>query len=322
MDRVFTNVLGDLLRAKKFQSQQGRRSAKYVLEWHDPVATPFPPDAARSTEVGQGAGAIRLRRGAARSPGLRPGFHPADTPKQLVDARQHGFVAGVRQTAKQQQQPIQVTYTGVVPIVYKAQRTLLHSLIDSIGWAFVMIAAVMMILLRTKRTQMLNVRGGMVSMIPNVFPVILVFGAIGHMSRWNVVVDIGTMMTASVAMGVAVDDTIHFLTWFRRGIREGLERHDAIRNAYCACGRGHDANHSHRRPGTVRVRAQHVHAHTAVRHHDADTAGRRTGRRPDHSAGLVGRPAGQVPVPSERAAAGRKKKGPAPGQPEPRQRVG
>ena len=69
-------------------------------------------------------------------------------------------------------------------------------------------------------------------MIPNVFPVILVFGAIGHMSRWGVVVDIGTMMTASVAMGVAVDDTIHFLTWFRRGIREGMDRLGAIKNAY------------------------------------------------------------------------------------------
>jgi hypothetical protein len=42
--------------------------------------------------------------------------------------------------------PIHVVYTGVVPIVYKAQRTLLTSLIDSIGWAFVMIALVMMVL--------------------------------------------------------------------------------------------------------------------------------------------------------------------------------
>ena len=50
-------------------------------------------------------------------------------------------------------------------------------------------------------------------MIPNVFPVILIFGAMGHL---GVLVDIGTMMTASVALGVAVDDTIHFLTWFRR----------------------------------------------------------------------------------------------------------
>ena len=40
------------------------------------------------------------------------------------------------------------------------------------------------------------------------------------------------MMTASVAMGVAVDDTIHFLTWFRNGIRAGRSRQDAILQAY------------------------------------------------------------------------------------------
>ena len=39
-------------------------------------------------------------------------------------------------------------------------------------------------------------------------------------------------MTASVAMGVAVDDTIHFLTWYRDAIESGLKRLDAIRVAY------------------------------------------------------------------------------------------
>ena len=33
-------------------------------------------------------------------------------------------------------------------------------------------------------------------------------------------------------MGVAVDDTIHFLTWFRDGIRSGMERRQAIKAAY------------------------------------------------------------------------------------------
>ncbi|MDP6058525.1 MAG: MMPL family transporter, partial [Pirellulaceae bacterium] len=78
-------------------------------------------------------------------------------------------------------------------------------------------------------TNGINVSAGLISMLPNVFPVVLVFGLMGHMSS---LVDIGTMMTASVAMGVAVDDTIHFLTWFRIGIREGLSRRDAILEAY------------------------------------------------------------------------------------------
>ena len=66
-------------------------------------------------------------------------------------------------------------------------------------------------------------------MIPNVFPVILVFGAMGHL---KVKIDIGTMMCASVAMGIAVDDTIHFLTWFRIGLRDGMTRNQALLEAY------------------------------------------------------------------------------------------
>jgi predicted RND superfamily exporter protein len=157
--------------------------------------------------------------------------------KVFVDARDHIFKLGESKTAVERGDPIQVVYTGVVPVVYKAQRTLLTSLIKSIGWAFAMIACVMMILLRDwKRrpslTNTINLPAGMISMIPNVFPVVLIFGAMGYMSYWGVAVDIGTMMCASVAMGVAVDDTIHYLTWFRIGMRQGLSRNEAILEAY------------------------------------------------------------------------------------------
>lgn len=225
VDRVYAKVLGDLLRAKKFVT---RRNAKRGIIWQDPETNPFPDGYATSDAWAQILQRFDCVVVLADHPNYDMDFIREHAP-WVIDARDHGFVAGVDQTAKEENRPIQVTYTGVVPIVYKAQRTLLHSLINSIGWAFVMIAIVMMFLLRIRNTRPLNVRGGLVSMIPNVFPVILVFGAIGHL---GIVVDIGTMMTASVAMGVAVDDTIHFLTWFRRGIREGMDRHSAIKNAY------------------------------------------------------------------------------------------
>jgi predicted RND superfamily exporter protein len=131
-----------------------------------------------------------------------------------------------------------VVYTGVVPVVYKAQRTLLESLIQSISWAFVMIGCVMAILMTPYSTIAPNltiknisqaVLAGFSSMAPNVFPVVIIFGLMGLMA---VQVDIGTMMTASVAMGVAVDDTIHFLAWFRDGMREGMNRATAIKHAF------------------------------------------------------------------------------------------
>ncbi len=155
--------------------------------------------------------------------------------RRFVDAREHEFELTTSLTASQRNDPLHVTYTGVVPVVYKAQRTLLNSLVESIGQAFLMISLVMIVLLRDWHRPFgllnsVNLPAGIVAMIPNVFPVVLIFGAMGHA---EMLVDIGTMMCASVAMGVAVDDTIHFLTWFRIGMREdGLSRKDAILEAY------------------------------------------------------------------------------------------
>ena len=73
---------------------------------------------------------------------------------------------------------------------------------------------------------------GLLSMLPNVFPAVLIFGGMGWSGQ---LLDIGSMMTASVALGIAVDDTIHYLSWFRRGVRQGLSRREAVKLAYRRC---------------------------------------------------------------------------------------
>ena len=108
-------------------------------------------------------------------------------------------------------------YTGLTPVVYMAERALLNGLVESFFGAFAMIAAVMSIVFR-------DIRAGLYTMLPNVWPVALVFGM---MSWFGIPLDIGTMMTASVAMGVCVDDTVHYANWFRRATRMGLNRPDA-----------------------------------------------------------------------------------------------
>ena len=120
---------------------------------------------------------------------------------------------------------VSAVYTGVVPIVYKAQRTLLNSLIQSTFWSFVTITPLMMFVLR-------GVGAGIVAMLPNALPVFVIFGSMGWM---GIQVDIGSMMTASIALGVAVDDTIHFLTWFREELGNHTDRRQAILAAYKRC---------------------------------------------------------------------------------------
>lgn len=116
-------------------------------------------------------------------------------------------------------------YTGVVPIVYKAQRALLQSLVESTFWSFITITPLMMFVSR-------SVRAGIVAMIPNVLPVLVIFGLMGWL---NIPIDIGSMMTASIALGVAVDDTIHFLSWFRGDLHQLKDRRKAIVACYKRC---------------------------------------------------------------------------------------
>jgi predicted RND superfamily exporter protein len=72
----------------------------------------------------------------------------------------------------------------------------------------------------------------LLAMVPNLFPVIIVFGVMG----WgDIALQIGSIMTASAALGIAVDDTIHFLTWFRRGIDAGMTPVKALKAAFSGC---------------------------------------------------------------------------------------
>jgi predicted RND superfamily exporter protein len=72
-------------------------------------------------------------------------------------------------------------------------------------FAFITIALVISFALRSPRN-------GVLSMIPNAAPLIMLGGALGLLSP---VVDSDTMMVAIIAIGIAVDDTIHFLTRLR-----------------------------------------------------------------------------------------------------------
>ncbi len=219
-----------------------------VTKWHDPSVLPLKKDQAVSKEWAEYIKQYTCVVIANPHPDYNLDFIRAQHPN-VIDAFE--MLTAALDPAKYQKdvaaQPVEqptfsgemdVVYTGVVPVVYKAQRTLLVSLIESVAWAFVLIAVVMACLLSPARTflsgfhprNILQALGsGAISMIPNIFPVVAIFGVMGHM---GMLVDIGSMMTASVAMGVAVDDTIHFLTWFRDGLRRGLDRRDAIYVAY------------------------------------------------------------------------------------------
>lgn len=78
-----------------------------------------------------------------------------------------------------------------------------------------------------------SLRIGLISLIPNIFPVVLVIGTLGVM---DIPINIGTAMIASVSMGLTVDSTIHYITAFERARKTNSIRR-ALQIAHGGAGR-------------------------------------------------------------------------------------
>jgi predicted RND superfamily exporter protein len=99
-----------------------------------------------------------------------------------------------------------VSVTGLVPILMTSLVETEAGMKRSYAVALLTITPLMMILIG-------SLRGGLSSMVPNLAPMIIVMGLMG---AFDVPFDVFTIMTGSVAIGLAVDDTIHFLHGFYR----------------------------------------------------------------------------------------------------------
>ncbi len=122
--------------------------------------------------------------------------------------------------------PVEVILTGQIAIVQKASQVLLRDLFRSFITAFLFVGVVMMFVLR-------SVIGGILAMIPNLFPTVAVFGIMGLV---RTPLDIGSVMTASVALGIAVDDTVHMLSRYGTRRARGFGQIRASFGALGQCG--------------------------------------------------------------------------------------
>jgi len=117
---------------------------------------------------------------------------------------------------------VAIACTGTMPLVHAIQNTLLRDLAGSFLTACGVIAVVMMLVEG-------GIGPGLVAMTSNLFPSVLLFGLLG----WaRMPLDIGSVMTASIALGMAIDGTLHFLTFHGRARDAGASPPQAIRDAY------------------------------------------------------------------------------------------
>ncbi|MDY6933963.1 MAG: efflux RND transporter permease subunit [Spirochaetota bacterium] len=96
---------------------------------------------------------------------------------------------------------LKIVFTGRPLIWCNMVDYLITGLMESFSIAFVVISIMMIVVFR-------SIGLGLLSMIINVIPVIITFGIMGFL---NIPLNMTTVMVPSVAIGIAVDDTIHLM---------------------------------------------------------------------------------------------------------------
>lgn len=98
---------------------------------------------------------------------------------------------------------------------------LLRGLVVGLGIAVVIVGLVLAIGFRSLYV-------GIISMIPNVVPIIACLGLMGWADVW---LETATAMTFSIALGIAVDDTIHLISRYRLELARTGDPEEAVRRS-------------------------------------------------------------------------------------------
>lgn len=102
----------------------------------------------------------------------------------------------------------QYEITGSAMLWDKVDKFFLNSQIISLMFSIIFITLILFIIFRSLKL-------GMIAFVVNLFPLIVGFGILGFS---GIGLNMGTVLIAPIAIGIAVDDTIHFITQYKNMI--------------------------------------------------------------------------------------------------------
>jgi predicted RND superfamily exporter protein len=138
------------------------------------------------------------------------------------------FIDNIQQRLSDQfQDSTSVHATGLMALLARAISAAIYSMAKSYLVAFFAITILMIILIG-------NWKLGLVSMIPNFLPILMTMGIMGFL---NIPLDINSLMIGSIAIGIVVDDTVHFIYNFQKYYERTANPREAVRETLLGTGR-------------------------------------------------------------------------------------
>jgi diguanylate cyclase (GGDEF)-like protein len=103
--------------------------------------------------------------------------------------------------------------TGLGMVVSASSHLLTKGQVKSLSLTVVLVFSIMFLLFLSSKV-------GLVAIVPNLFPIVINFGIMGWL---GIELSMVTSLIASIAIGLAVDDTIHYLVRYNREFKKSLD---------------------------------------------------------------------------------------------------
>ena len=124
-------------------------------------------------------------------------------------------------------QKIDVTLTGSAHLLDKNMSYMSASLVQGLSFAILAVAIIMGLLYRSGRMVI-------ISIIPNIIPLVIIAGVMGFA---GINLKITTAIVFTISFGIAIDDTIHFLSKFKLELNKGKPKIYALKRTYISTGK-------------------------------------------------------------------------------------
>jgi predicted RND superfamily exporter protein len=122
---------------------------------------------------------------------------------------------------------LQWDVTGLGLAVSASSHQLTAGQVKSLALTFALVFAMMALLFFSTRV-------GFIAILPTVFPVVVNFGFMGW---FNIHLSVATGLIASIAIGLSVDDTIHYLFRYNNEFKKDLDKDRALKDTLLTVGR-------------------------------------------------------------------------------------
>lgn len=117
--------------------------------------------------------------------------------------------------------------TGSAHLLDKNMSYMSGSLVKGLSFAILIVAIIMGLIYKSMRMVIISV-------IPNIIPLIIIAGVMGF---FDINLKITTAMVFTISFGIAVDDTIHFLSKFKLELNKGKSVLYALKRTYLSTGK-------------------------------------------------------------------------------------